>query len=147
MAGSAASGTTEHTAGEPQQSPTKSKFVSMIFGLWGLLWTSLGISIAAYADSVADWPVDDAQEAAEVFLLIALAFFVLAVIDFAVGYGIWRRSTWGWYAGFAISGLSTLLWFGTLLAGGDLSDAILLVVSAGCAWALWDEMGCFRGEG
>lgn len=129
----------EHSAG----SPTKSRIVTVIFVIWGLLMTIFGLLFVAYADAASDVPVADAAGVTEIALAAALIMFLIAAIDFATGYGIWKLTEWGWYAGIVVSGLSTLLWISGVLQNVDLLGLVFLLAAAFCVWGLWDERDHF----
>ena len=140
-------------AGEPVQrstevahntalTPSKSKFVAAVFVVWGALLSVVGLVFVAFSSLISDIPVSGLQEFG---IAISLIFFLFALIDFVVAYGIWNVTEWGWMGGLIISSLATVLYLLGVLGGAvDVVSIALLGVTAFCVWALWDERAAFR---
>ncbi len=121
--------------------PLKIQVVSAIFVIWGLLCIVGGLVMVAFTDALSQIPVVDLTGFGVTFALI---FFLIAAVDFALAYGIWHVTQWGWLGGLILSILFTLLWLVSLIQEVDILSLIFLVSTAYCIYALYVDRKVFE---
>lgn len=126
----------------PQQSenaPTKSKLAAGIFVLYSVGFALFALLWVAIADLATQVPTPAGTSFGNFGIAIALILFLLAAIDFALGYGIWHVKQWGWYGGMIVAALSTILWIFGFVSDPGVGAALFLALAAFPVYALWDE--------
>ena len=75
--------------------------------------------------------------------VLGLIVLVLGLIIFAVAYGLWNMTEWGWLGGLILGGLGVVgNLFGAIEA--QMSAIVFLIIYGAIVWYLWDNQDLFR---
>jgi hypothetical protein len=116
--------------------------VSVFYTLGGIVYGIVAILFIGFADTVNEVPL--AREATGFVVALAAIFIVISLIHFAITYGIWNITQWGWIGGLVTSGLYGVIW---LLGSieGDALAIVFLLLSVAVIGYLGYQSSLFRG--
>lgn len=119
--------------------PKKTKLVTVLFAIGGLLSLPVGWLLL---DASSTYSAFGASGMAELSTTLAIGTFLLAGLSLALAYGLWNARAWSWYGAVLVlvAGIAVNVW--AIQRGGSL-PAYAPVVGIVTLWALWDDQAAF----
>ncbi|AGN02665.1 hypothetical protein L593_13630 [Salinarchaeum sp. Harcht-Bsk1] len=121
------------------ETPTKTKLLTALFAIGGVLSLPTGILLLGASSAPA---VGVAGNVTGILTVLAIGTFVFGGISLTLAYGLWNVRAWSWYGTVlvTVSSIGLSLW--VLLQAGSLPWYNLLIALA-VLWALWDDQAAF----
>ena len=131
--------TSSVTGHDPDEPPTKTKLVTVLFAIGGVLSLPVGVTLLGVSSAPV---VEGASGMENLVTILAIGTFASGGIALTLAYGLWNVRAWSWYGTVLVTaaGIAVSLW--AFLQSGRLPWYTLLVGLA-VIWALWDDRGSF----